>query len=250
MTLAAGPHSVAPVAPQVAKAPAHAGPAPALSIVVPVLNEAAGVKATLAHLAPLRGRGVEVIVVDGGSADGTAQCAQPFADAVLSAPRGRARQMNAAAAAARGAVLLFLHADTLLPPKADELIATAVAAGASWGRFDVTIIGRHPMLRVVAAFMNARSRWSGIATGDQALFVRRDVFERLGGFPDQPLMEDIELSKRLRSIAPPACLRERVATSGRRWETRGVWPTILLMWRLRWRYWRGESAQSLAEAYR
>lgn len=222
----------------------------ALSIVVPVLNEAAGVKATLASLAPLRERGVEVIVVDGGSMDATAELARPHADAVVAAARGRARQMNAGAAAARGAVLLFLHADTQLPPEGDRLVLAAMAAGALWGRFDVHIVGRHPMLRVVAAFMNARSRWSGIATGDQALFVRRDVFERLGGFPDQPLMEDIELSKRLRSLSAPACLRERVATSGRRWESRGVWSTIVLMWRLRWRYWRGESAHSLAEAYR
>ncbi|MDP3520940.1 MAG: TIGR04283 family arsenosugar biosynthesis glycosyltransferase [Hydrogenophaga sp.] len=223
---------------------------PLVSIVVPVLNEAAGIQATLASLAPLRQRGVEVIVVDGGSLDTTAELARPHADAVVTAARGRARQMNAGAAAAQGAVLLFLHADTQLPPEAERRVAAAMAAGALWGRFDVTIVGRHPMLRVVAAFMNARSRWSGIATGDQALFVRRDVFERLGGFPDQPLMEDIELSQRLRRLAPPACLRARVATSGRRWETRGVWRTIFLMWRLRWRYWRGESAQSLAEAYR
>ena len=223
---------------------------PVLSIVVPVLNEAGGIAATLTSLAPLRQRGVEVIVVDGGSTDGTAACAQPHADAVLSAPRGRARQMNAGAAAARGAVLLFQHADTQLPPEADRLVAAAIEAGALWGRFDVTIVGRHPMLRVVATLMNTRSRWTGIATGDQAVFVRRDVFERVGGFPDQPLMEDIELSKRLRRLAPPACLRERVATSGRRWETRGVWRTIFLMWRLRWRYWCGESAHSLAQAYR
>ena len=223
---------------------------PVLSIVVPVLNEAGGIAATLTSLAPLRQRGVEVIVVDGGSTDGTAARAQPHADAVLSAARGRARQMNAGAAAARGAVLLFQHADTQLPPEADRLVAAAIEAGALWGRFDVSIVGSHPMLRVVATLMNTRSRWTGIATGDQAVFVRGDVFERVGGFPDQPLMEDIELSKRLRRLAPPACLRERVATSGRRWETRGVWRTIFLMWRLRWRYWCGESAHSLAQAYR
>lgn len=221
-----------------------------LSIVVPVLNEAAGVKTTLASLAPLRQRGVEVIVVDGGSQDATAALARPHADAVVAAARGRARQMNAGAAAARGAVLLFQHADTQLPPEADRLVLAAMDAGALWGRFDVNIVGHHPMLRVVATLMNTRSRWSGIATGDQALFVRRDVFEGIGGFPDQPLMEDIELSQRLCRLAPPACLRARVATSGRRWETRGVWSTIVLMWRLRWRYWRGESAHSLAEAYR
>lgn len=223
---------------------------PSLSVVVPVLNEAAGIAHTLRALAPLRARGAEVLVVDGGSSDGTPLLAQPHADTVLTGPRGRARQMNAGAASARGQVLLFLHADTVLPPEADRLLLGALGHGALWGRFDVHIVGRHPMLRVVARLMNWRSRWSGIATGDQAMFVWRDVFERVGGFPDQALMEDIELSTRLRRLSPPACLRQRVATSGRRWETRGVWTTIFLMWRLRWRYWRGESAQSLAEAYR
>jgi rSAM/selenodomain-associated transferase 2 len=224
--------------------------APVLSVIVPVLNEAAGIVAVLQPLAALRQRGVEVLVVDGGSQDDTVAWARPHADAVLSAPRGRARQMNHGAAQARGAVLWFVHADTLIPPEADRRVRTAIDAGALWGRFDVRIVGQHPMLRVVAALMNLRSRLSGIATGDQALFVRRDAFERVGGFPDQPLMEDVELSKRLRALGAPACLRERVATSGRRWETRGVWRTIVLMWRLRWRYWRGESAQALAEAYR
>jgi rSAM/selenodomain-associated transferase 2 len=223
---------------------------PTLSIVVPVLDEAVGIVAALQALAPLRTRGVEVIVADGGSRDATAALARPWADAVFVAPRGRARQMNAGAARARGEVLLFLHADTRLPPDADALIARALRAGADWGRFDVRISGRPWMLAVVAMLMNRRSRWTGIATGDQAIFVRRAAFERVGGFPDQPLMEDIELSRRLRAIGRPACLRERVTTSGRRWETRGVWRTILLMWRLRWRYWRGESPESLAEAYR
>ena len=221
-----------------------------LSIVVPVLDEAAAIAATLEALAPMRARGVEVIVVDGGSADATVATASGAADRVLSAPRGRARQMNAGAAAASGAALLFLHADTHLPGQADRLVAAALDAGPAWGRFDVRIEGRPWLLRVVAALMNLRSRWSGIATGDQAMFVRRDVFERLGGFPDQPLMEDIELSRRLRRWGPPACLRERVVTSGRRWERGGVWRTIFLMWRLRWRYWRGASPQSLAETYR
>jgi rSAM/selenodomain-associated transferase 2 len=223
---------------------------PALSIIVPVLNEAPGIEATLGALAPYRQRGAEVIVVDGGSDDGTPAKAQPHASAVLAAARGRARQMNAGAAQAHGNVLLFLHADTQLPPEADRLILASLNSGACWGRFDVRITGTAPMLRVVAALMNARSRWSGVATGDQAMFVRRDMFERTGGFPDQPLMEDVELSKRLRRLARPACLRAKVATSGRRWETRGVWRTIFLMWRLRWRYWRGESAHHLAEAYR
>ena len=222
----------------------------ALSIVVPALNEAAAIEPTLLALAPLRARGAEVIVADGGSTDGTAERARPFADRVLIAPRGRARQMNAGAALAAGDVLLFLHADTLLPADADRLVGRAADAGAAWGRFDVRIDGRAPMLGVVAAFMNVRSRWTGVATGDQAIFVRRALFERLGGFADQPLMEDVELTRRLRALGRPACLRARVTTSGRRWETRGVWRTIFLMWRLRWRYWRGESPQALAEAYR
>jgi len=227
-------------------------PAPAvtLSIVVPVLDEAPGIVAALEALAPLRARGCEVIVVDGGSRDGTLDLAAPHADRVEPGPLGRARQMNAGAARARGAVLLFLHADTRLPDGADRMVARAIADGAIWGRFDVVIAGRPAMLRVVAAMMNLRSRLTGIATGDQAIFVRRAAFERLGGFPDQPLMEDVALSHRLRAAARPACLRARVVTSGRRWETRGVWRTILLMWRLRWRYWRGESPQSLARAYR
>jgi hypothetical protein len=129
-------------------------------------------------------------------------------------------------------------------------VAQAIARGAVWGRFDVTIQGQSALLPVVAALMNIRSRWTGIATGDQALFVQRDVFQHLGGFPDQPLMEDIELSRRLCRLSRPACLRPKVTTSGRRWDTRGAWSTIFLMWRLRWRYWRGESAERLAEQYR
>ena len=223
---------------------------PPLSIIVPARNEAAGIVATLSALAPLRARGAELIVVDGASEDGTPALAGAWADQVVAGPRGRARQMNAGAALARAPVLLFLHADTRLPDAADGLIQAAIAQGASWGRFDVRISGRARMLRVVAVMMNLRSRLTGIATGDQAIFVTRIAFERAGGFPDQPLMEDIELSRRLRQHAPPACLRDRVVTSGRRWEQRGVWHTIWLMWRLRWRYWRGVSPQVLAEAYR
>ena len=226
---------------------------PVLSIVIPALNEAAGLEATLQALQPLRLRGVELVLADGGSSDSTPTLAQPWVDAVVDAPRGRALQMNAGAARARASVLLFLHADTRLPPLADVLVLQAVQRsdkGACWGRFDVRIEGRPWMLRVVAALMNLRSRASGIATGDQALFITRGAFERVGGFPEQPLMEDIEISRRLKRLGRPACLRARVCTSGRRWEQRGVWRTIVLMWRLRWRYWRGESPARLAEAYR
>jgi len=220
-----------------------------LSIVMPVLNEGEHIVASLRALAPLRAFGAELIVVDGGSSDSTLALCRDQADAVLSSPRGRALQMNAGARAAAGRVLLFLHADTALPDAACTLIAQA-AAHSAWGRFDVQIEGRSVLLPAVARLMNLRSRLTGIATGDQALFVRRDVFEAVGGFPQQPLMEDIELSKRLRRISPPACLRAKVRTSGRRWDSRGAWRTIVLMWRLRLLYWLGVSAERLAAAYR
>lgn len=221
---------------------------------MPVLDEAAGIDAALMALAPLMARCVRVVVADGGSSDDTVARAQRHAGVeVIPAPRGRALQMNSGARASSsssGAILLFLHADTTLPPEADRLIRQALASGRDvWGRFDVRIAGRPWMLRVVAAFMNTRSRCSGIATGDQALFLTREAFDAVGGFPDQPLMEDIELSKRLCKLSRPACLRERVTTSGRRWQARGVWHTIVLMWRLRWAYWRGAPAHSLARCY-
>jgi len=219
-------------------------------IVVPVLNEAQGIEAMLQSLAPLRQRGARVVVVDGGSQDDTRALAQAHADAVIEGPRGRALQMNAGAALGWGEVLLFLHADTTLPEQADAHLLQALSQGHVWGRFDVRIDGRPWMLVVVAWLMNWRSRWTGIATGDQAMFMCRETFAQVGGFAPQPLMEDIDLSQRLRAVGRPACLRQRVMTSGRRWEQRGVWRTIALMWRLRWRYWRGESAHSLAEDYR
>ncbi len=222
-----------------------------LSVIIPALNEQQGLPRCLAPLQPMRRRGVEVIVVDGGSEDDTARIAATLADQVMAAPRGRAAQMNAGAAAAKGKVLLFLHADTLLPEQADSLVTNALArSGRHWGRFDVRIEGRPWMLRMVAMAMNCRSRLSGIATGDQALFVRRERFLELGGFPAQPLMEDIEICKKLRARGQPVCLRTKVTTSGRRWEQRGVWRTILLMWRLRWAYARGVPADELARAYR
>jgi rSAM/selenodomain-associated transferase 2 len=222
---------------------------PVLSIVLPVLNEAPGIVAALEALAPLRRGGVEVIVVDGGSADRSAELAGPGADRVLGAPRGRASQMNAGAAAARGGVLLFLHADTRLPEGADRFIAQAIDGGCHWGRFDVRIEGRSAWLPVVAALMNRRSRLTGIATGDQAIFVSRAAFAASGGFSDIPLMEDVELSRRLRQTGRPACLSARVTTSGRRWETQGVWRTIRRMWWLRLRYFLGADPRRLALEY-
>ena len=216
-----------------------------LSIIIPALNEAQAIGATLASAAPLRARGHEVIVADGGSEDATRELAAPLADRVLVAPRGRASQMNAGAAAAAGDALLFLHADTRLPADADHVICHSLKTNL-WGRFDVAIEGRSVLLPVIATFMNARSRLSGIATGDQAIFVRRDAFP---GFPEIALMEDIAFSRLMKRRSPPACLREAAVTSGRRWDERGVLRTMLLMWRLRLGYFLGAAPDDLARRY-
>jgi rSAM/selenodomain-associated transferase 2 len=221
----------------------------ALSIIVPVLDEAAAIEACLVPLQPMRARGVEVVVVDAGSRDASRSLAAPLADLVLQSARGRALQMNAGAHGAHGDILVFLHADTILPAQADVAIARVVGEGAHWGRFDVAIAGPDPLLAVVAAMMNARSRLTGIATGDQAIFVRRDDFVAAGSFREIPLMEDVALSKRLKRISRPACLRERVVTSGRRWERRGTLRTIVLMWRLRLAYALGADPSRLARRY-
>ena len=221
-----------------------------LSIIIPVLDEAANLPMLLAGLAPLRAHGTEVLVVDGGSSDGSAEIVERAGVALIHSGRGRARQMNAGAAQAAGDTLLFLHADTVLPPSADAIVAGALRTARAWGRFDVSIDGRSPMLRIVAAMMNLRSRVTGIATGDQAMFMTQQAFESVGGFADLPLMEDVDLSRRLKAVSAPVCVRERVRTSGRRWEQRGVWRTTLLMWRLRWAWWRGAPVERLAERYR
>lgn len=219
-----------------------------LSIVIPTLNESENIVATLLALAPLAERGAQRIVVDGGSTDDTVQLATARAERVVVAQRGRASQMNAGAGEASGDALLFLHADTLLPESADRLIADALASRL-WGRFDVRIDERGAWPAVVAWFMNRRSRLTGIATGDQAMFMRRDVFERLGGFASIPLMEDIELSKRLRALGRPACIAAPVVTSGRRWARHGPLRTIWLMWRLRAAYFFGADPAQLASRY-
>jgi rSAM/selenodomain-associated transferase 2 len=221
-----------------------------LSIIIPTLDEAGGIEDQLKALQAMRSRGAELIVVDGGSRDGTPLRARPLADRLLTAARGRGRQMNAGAAQAKGDALIFLHADTRLPEGADELIVQGLAAsGRCWGRFDVAIDGRHRLLPVIAWFMNRRSRLTGIATGDQGMFVRREVFERVGGFPDIPLMEDIVLSRRLLVIGPPLCLPQRAVTSGRRWERGGVIRTVWLMWSLRLAFRLGADPARLARRY-
>jgi len=228
-----------------------------LAIIIPVLDEAAIIETTLARLAELRERGARVIVVDGGSRDGTVQRAAG-ADRVLSAPRGRSLQMNAGARAPEAAasdVLLFLHADTQLPPQADRIIFRALSnSDRVWGRFDVSIAADQPRnqiaLSLVAWFMNWRSRLTGIATGDQALFIERSSFVALDGFPSVPLMEDIGFCRRARRVSRPIALPEHVSTSGRRWEKNGVLKTIILMWRLRAAYFLGADPARLLERYR
>lgn len=220
-----------------------------LSVVIPALNEAAHIGDLLSDLGPARAAGAELILVDGGSSDGTLARAVPFVERVLLAPRGRASQMNAGARVALGDVLWFLHADTRLPPEAPLVLLSVCEAGATWGRFDVRLSGRSPILRLVEGAMNLRSRLTGIATGDQGIFVTHAAFERAGCFPEIPLMEDIALSKALRRLGRPACLKTRIQTSSRRWEERGALRTILLMWRLRLGYALGVDPQRLARLY-
>jgi len=221
-----------------------------LSVIIPVLNEAASIRDCLAALQGLRERGHEVVVVDGGSVDESVALARDLSDRCLVSDRpGRAMQMNRGAREAAGDVFLFLHADTRLPENVDTLLREQSVDAQCWGRFDVVLSGRRPLLRLVAAAMNLRSRLTGIATGDQAMFVGRALFERAGGFPDIPLMEDITLSASLKRRRPPLCLRKTVITSSRRWEEQGILHTIIKMWRLRLMYFLGAAPSDLARQY-
>ncbi|WP_317931212.1 TIGR04283 family arsenosugar biosynthesis glycosyltransferase [Halioxenophilus sp. WMMB6] len=220
-----------------------------IAVVVPVLNEAQQLPELLAQLEHLSD--CQLLLVDGGSSDNTVGLLQQAGLNVVVSERGRARQMNTGAALAEADILLFLHADTQLPANAcGEIIRALDNPKAGWGRFDVTITGEHWLLPVIARLMRWRSRLTGIATGDQAIFVRRSLFQQLHGFANIALMEDIELCRRLKKITPPVCLKARVVTSGRRWLSRGVVPTILLMWRLRLLYWLGVNPAHLAKLYR
>lgn len=221
-----------------------------LSIILPVLDEASGIQSTLALLRPWREQGAEIVVVDGGSEDGTPALAESGADRVLVSARGRGAQMNAGASTASGRVLLFLHADTRLPSSALPVLAGILEDDAvAWGRFDVRIEGQHWLLPVVARLMNLRSALTGIVTGDQVLFVSRDLFQRVGGFEDIPLMEDVRLSRALRAFVWPRRLRCCATTSGRRWDRRGAFRTVLLMWALRLLHSAGVGPHRLARWY-
>lgn len=223
-----------------------------IAIVVPVFNEALVLPRLIHDLTTLNeiaNPSFDLVFVDGGSTDNTMALIEDAGLRVIKSAKGRAWQMNAGAAQTTADILLFLHADTQLPKNALSEIKSNLIINFCWGRFDVRIAGKPLMLVVVSRMMNWRSRLTGIATGDQAMFMTRDAFHRIGGFPEQALMEDIEASRRLRLLSPPACIASPVITSGRRWETRGVWTTIVLMWRLRWAYWRGQSPQKLAALY-
>ncbi len=221
-----------------------------LSIIMPVINEEQGIVKLLESLQPFRQRGCELIVVDGGSDDETVSLAQLYADKLLHSKAGRANQMNIGAKIAEGEILLFLHADSFLPDDAEQLIESGLKeSGKKWGRFDVILSGRQPLLRMVETMMNLRSRWSGIATGDQAIFIKKALFDRLGGFPSIALMEDIALSRLLKKENSPLCLKQKVKTSSRRWEEKGIMRTIFLMWRLRLAYFLGAKPEQLVKTY-
>jgi rSAM/selenodomain-associated transferase 2 len=222
-----------------------------ISIIVPALNEAHGIVEMLRTLQDMRRRGHEIIVADGGSDDGTAALCAPLADQVFVAATGRASQMQAGALRARGASVWFLHADTRAPGDADRAIAASLLRGErSWGRFDIDFPEAGPLLSMVATLMNLRSRITGIATGDQGIFVTRELFERVNGYPQIPLMEDIALSRLLKRHSRPACLRDRLITSARRWRKHGTLRTILTMWSLRLAYFLGVSPARLARRYK
>ena len=220
-----------------------------LSIIIPVYNEAANIIATLRRLQNYRFQGHEVIVVDGGSRDNSFDCAVGLVDKLLMSRPGRAMQMNIGAEQASGEVLVFLHADTELPPLANTLIAEAINKKQQWGRFNVRLSGQHRFFRIIETMMNWRSCLTGIATGDQVIFVRRNVFQQAGGYPEIKLMEDIELSKKLKAFSKPACIKQRVTTSSRRWEQNGMMKTVLLMWQLRLLHFFGVAPDKLYSRY-
>ncbi len=220
-----------------------------VSIIIPVLNEADHIADTLKSLESYRRQGHEVIVIDGGSNDDTESIAEQYADKVLRSDAGRAIQMNSGIDDAQGDALLFLHADTRLPADAVSRIINAVEDGYFWGRFNVRLSGKHFMFRIIERMMNMRSCITGVATGDQAIFVSLESIEIVGAYPRLPLMEDVVFSKRLRNLGWPACIRQQVVTSSRRWEDKGILRTMLLMWRLRLLFFLGVSADRLARQY-
>ncbi len=229
-----------------------------ISVIIPVLNEESAISEKLPAMQWVRESGHELIVVDGGSIDDSFRVAQKYTDLVIASSQGRAAQMNAGASIASGDVLLFLHIDTLLPTDGINSILTSLdrdgykgddKVNEAWGRFDVRLSGKHFMFRIIESMMNRRSRMTGIATGDQAIFITRGLFKQIGGYREIPLMEDIEISHRLKKKSRPVCIQNRVITSSRRWESFGIYRTVILMWRLRLSYWLGADPLRLAKQY-
>lgn len=220
-----------------------------ISIIIPVLNESEHLEEMLKRIQKFSEHGHETIIVDGGSTDNTVDIAKKYTECVVASKKGRALQMNSGADIATGEALLFLHADTILPTDACELINANLGAETQWGRFDVRLSGSWIIFRVIEYFINWRSRMTSIATGDQAIFLTRDLFDKVGGFPEIPLMEDVALSRLLKRESKPACLKSTVVTSSRRWEKHGVIKTVFLMWRLRFLYFIGVSPTRLSKRY-
>lgn len=222
-----------------------------VSIIIPALNEENAIKHLLQQLQVYRQQGHEVIVVDGGSVDQTVPVAESFADKIILSPPGRAVQMNNGANQSHGEILWFLHADTNLNSDSFKTITEAISYSEKvWGRFNIQLSGAHFIFRIIETMMNLRSCLTSIATGDQGIFVKRIAFFQVGGFKEIPLMEDIELSKRLKSLSRCICVKQQLITSSRRWEKNGILKTVLLMWRLRFLYWLGVSEDKLAKQYR
>ena len=220
-----------------------------VSIIIPVFNEEDSIKELLHQLQAYRQQGHEIIVVDGGSVDNTISISEPLADKVIKSTSGRALQMNNGVAQAKNDILWFVHADTVLPENAIEVIQKALIKN-NWGRFNVNLSGSNVLFRLIEHMMNIRSCITGIATGDQAIFVKRKIFELVNGYSNLPIMEDVDLSKKLKKLSKPACIKERLTTSSRRWEKNGILSIVFLMWKLRLLYWLGVSADKLTEQYK
>lgn len=221
-----------------------------ISIIIPCLNEEENILETLLPLQKSRQRGHEIILCDGGSTDSTITLSTPYVDKIITSNKGRAIQMNNGAASATGNIFCFLHADTIATENIDSLIISALHSNKLWGRFNIRLNNNKWPFRIIESLINIRSCISGIASGDQGIFIHSSVFNKLDGFKNQPLMEDIELSKRLKKITRPACIKDTLITSSRRWEKHGIIQTVILMWTLRLKYFLGTPVEKLHTRYR